>query len=177
MKRAALLLLALLVGCGDEPAKKVDSVLTAVLPSPATPGDAVTAYGRFPSGAKLKLDGRDVPVVAVPDGLRFTVPALHLAGVHEVRVEAATPLTGSVQVVPRIDDAAALASLGFAGDLVGVVGVASTECRGVCVPRKPKPERGSGSSARVSASVRFSEKSRPCLRSRRYRSKSSTSWR
>jgi len=103
---AALLLAALLVGCGGTPDREPEATLTAVLPSPVTPGEDVVAYGLLPTGTAVTLGGRPVPSVSVPGGLRVTVPADTLAGLHELRVKTKAELTGSVQVVPRIDGAA-----------------------------------------------------------------------
>lgn len=109
MRRPLLLAALLLAGCGSAPVQEEGLVpaLTALLPTPATPGDAVTAYGRFPQGVTLTLDGRALAHTPVDGGMRFTVPHDVRAGSHEVTVSTRPPLTGQLRVKPRIDRAVA----------------------------------------------------------------------
>ena len=100
-----LLLGALLLGaCGGE--VQTDYRLSSVLPSPALPGSVVTLTGVFPEDARLELDGASLPVAATPTGLQITLPEEVIAGEHTLSVPTGrTPLSGTLQVTPRIDGA------------------------------------------------------------------------
>lgn len=99
---AALCCLLLLIACGgpDVPNYSV----SAVLPSPAVPGQAVTAFGKLPSDAELMLG--DAPLIhkVVPGGLEVTLPEWSTAGTQALTLKAGRQtLTGTLQIVPRID--------------------------------------------------------------------------
>ncbi len=96
-----LLLPLLLAACGGSPASPHYS-LNAVLPSPATPGEALTVFGNLPSNAKLTLDGLDIESVAVSGGVRVMLPERETAGDHLIKVQG-TDLAGNAQVIPRLD--------------------------------------------------------------------------
>ncbi len=101
----ALCALALLLlnacGGGESP-----YTLTAVLPSPVTPGETAVVYGTLPQDTTLSLDETLVLGTLVPGGLEFTVPEAAIAGsqVLSARIGGQT-LSGALQVVPRLDTA------------------------------------------------------------------------
>jgi serine protease len=100
MKRLSIIVLLLLVGCGNS---TFDSKLTALLPTPVTPGSSVTAYGVFTKDAVIKVDGVLVTANPVVDGLQFTIPEIALAGDVEVVVTSdGKDLKGTVQVQPVV---------------------------------------------------------------------------
>ncbi len=94
-----------LMGC-SEPAS-LDYRLTAILPSPATPGQEVILYGSFPTQAEVRLAGEPLPATPVPNGLAVQVPEWIVADVHEVAIALGkAKLSGMLQVVPRLDEVA-----------------------------------------------------------------------
>jgi serine protease len=106
--RLGLLGVLLLVACsqGDKPASATPTPysIVSVLPTPATPGSSVTAYGSFPkTAAALQLNERSVPARAVQDGLSFTVPEDLLAGTFSVSLPNGAGTPGSLDVRPRLD--------------------------------------------------------------------------
>ena len=110
MKRwlGAVLLGTLLIGCGQDTAtSSSEIVLTAVLPAPATPGQALTLYGRLPAAASsvlLSADGtsRPLPATVIKDGLTFTLPDDLTAGVYDLSLPDAAPHL-TLDVLPRLD--------------------------------------------------------------------------
>jgi serine protease len=96
-----LWVLVILAACKEAPSYR----LTALLPSPALPGQDVTAYGSFPTLSAISLAGNSVSAVAVPGGLRFTVPDWAVAGNLEVAIPN-TALVSKLQVLPEIRSAA-----------------------------------------------------------------------
>jgi serine protease len=95
--------IALLVACGADPIK-VEYRLDNILPSPVTPGEAVTAFGLLPENATLSLDGTPISGSSVPDGLSFKVPNSTTAGDHTIRLDAGeTHLEASLSIKPRVD--------------------------------------------------------------------------
>ncbi|WP_145975611.1 S8 family peptidase [Deinococcus gobiensis] len=107
---SALLLTALLVGCGaGEPPKPDAFVLTTALPAPATPGQTVTLYGRLPAGeSSVTLDGLQgdpitVQAVPVKEGLQFVLPPTLLADLYEVTLQGVSGQKVLLDVVPKIE--------------------------------------------------------------------------
>ncbi|GMA14377.1 S8 family serine peptidase [Deinococcus metallilatus] len=121
MKRlgaAALLLGALLTGCGEDTAPAQDSfLLTTALPTPATPGTEVTVYGRLPSSVTtIRLGERSLPGTPVRDGVRVKLPEDLLAGLYTVTVPGVEGSSVPLDVVPRLD------SVTLTGDVVQAKG-------------------------------------------------------
>ena len=95
------LLAALLLSCGES---TPPYTLTAVLPTPVTPGAEVTVYGTFPADSSLTLNAEAVVGQPVAGGVQLTVPEWVVAGSLPITVQAnKQTLQGSVQVQPRID--------------------------------------------------------------------------
>jgi len=98
----------LLSACSD-PAPRINYQLTALLPSPATPGDTLTAYGTLPKNATVFLGDppQAVPTSEVYGGLTFMLPAQLTAGeLHLTLTDGkSAQLTATLQVIPRIDSA------------------------------------------------------------------------
>lgn len=113
MKRqtAALLLLSgLLIGCGEDTTPEKDPYyLTAMLPSPAVPGQEVILYGRLPADTRsLHLSGRGESVTLTgdvqPDGLRVTVPETLIADTWTVSVPGVTSQSLTLDVLPLLTE-------------------------------------------------------------------------
>jgi hypothetical protein len=91
---------------GNQPVSATPApyAIVSVLPTPATPGSSVTAYGSFPkTAAALQLNERSVPARAVQDGLSFTVPEDLLAGTFSVSLPNGAGTAGGLEVRPWLD--------------------------------------------------------------------------
>lgn len=106
----AFLSASLLIGCGETAQEAQPPVLTTALPTPATPGQSVTIYGRLPAQthqavltssvgkARFELSGQPVK-----DGLQVTLPADLMADVYTVTVPGIAGQSITLDVVPRLD--------------------------------------------------------------------------
>jgi serine protease len=81
--------------------------LTGLLPSPALPGELVTALGQFPAKAQVALDGVPQTAFEIPDGFRLTVPRSITAGEHTLSIiqNGKVILSGILPVTPIIESA------------------------------------------------------------------------
>lgn len=109
---ASYLLLAsmLLSGCQSDAKVELPLVLTTVLPSPSTPGQAVTLYGRLPAGSKTvnlrnATTGKVTEVTGQPvkDGLTWQIPESLTADLYTVSIPGIEDQTVTLDVVPRLD--------------------------------------------------------------------------
>ena len=107
-----LLLMSLVTGCNDEETTPEKSaVLTIALPSPATPGQEVTVYGRLPAevtGVRLTPndgmgEGQNLGATRVKDGLRFTLPEAVSASLYDLTVPGIDDQKVTLDVIPRLD--------------------------------------------------------------------------
>jgi serine protease len=97
-----ILLSSALIACPSQP--NLEYKLSSILPAPVTPGDAVTAFGVFPSDAAVFLNETPVSSLAVRDGLRFSVPATFVSQDAKVEVRGAgIALPSSISVNPRLN--------------------------------------------------------------------------
>jgi hypothetical protein len=82
---------------------QVEYSLDLILPSPATPGEMVTAFGQFPANLSVTLGDDVIAPIAIGGGFQFTVPAKVIANTYVLEVKGGPkPLAGIVQVLPKI---------------------------------------------------------------------------
>jgi serine protease len=95
-----LTLVWVLSGCNQE---TLVYSLNVILPSPAMPGEMVTAYGQFPAKISATLGDEVIAPIPISGGFQFTVPANVVANTYVLEVKGGPkPLAGIVHVLPKI---------------------------------------------------------------------------
>ena len=93
----------LLISCGGQ---TEDLRFTGVLPTPAVPGQEVSAFGLFPAETELRIENEPLETRVQNGSLSFVIPEEAVAGdlslevTHQKQSQSTT-----LQVLPRIDDA------------------------------------------------------------------------